>query len=466
MPIDDAPLAAASQAFLAAGVASFTTPGHGRRPGLADALLALDLPLSTGADDLRLSGDLLGRAQALAASLWGADRCWFLVNGSTQGNEAMALAAAAPRERVLVSRTMHKSLFAGLVLAGLDPVYVRPDLDPATGLPGRMDPARIASGLAGGEIRAVFLTEPSYVGAFSDVATIAGLVHDAGATLLVDGAWGAHLGFHPALPRHALACGADALVLSTHKTLPAFTQSALLLARAGRLDLAQLDRAYGLLETTSPSCAIYASIDTARETMAADGERLLSVTIAQAARIREALEAVDGVTVAVGDDPTKLVILLAGAGADGFAVERDCEAAGIRFEMLDRNMIVPLLHVGTHEAWVDRLCEVLPASIESHRGVPRPPSVSIAFLAEPEPAITPRRAFFAAHETVSFERAVGRISAETVTPYPPGIPALAPGEVITAQVLDALREEAAQGSRIAYCTDPSLETLVVVSEVS
>jgi arginine decarboxylase len=458
----DAPLADASRAFLAAGVASFTTPGHGRHPDLADALLALDLPLSTGADDLRLTADVLGRAQALAASAWGADRCWFLVNGSTQGNEAMALAAAEPRDRVLVSRTMHKSLFAGLVLAGLDPIYVRPELDPATGLPGRMDPARIAAGLAGGGIRAVFLTEPSYVGAFSDVEAIADLVHGAGATLLVDGAWGAHLGFHPALPAHALARGADALVLSTHKTLPAFTQSALLLARAGRLDLDQLDRAFGLLETTSPSCAILASIDAARQTMQADGERLLTVTIAQARRIREALEQVEGVTVSVGDDPTKLVILLAGTGADGFAVERDCEAAGVRFEMLDRNLIVPLLHVGTHDAWVDRLCQVLPASIERHRGPARAPQVSIAFLAEPEPAMTPRRAFYAPHETVSFQQAIGRISAETVTPYPPGIPALAPGEVITAEVLDALRDEAAQGSRIAYCTDPTLETLVVV----
>ncbi len=460
---DDAPLAAASQAFLKAGVASFTTPGHGRRPGLADALLSLDMPLSTGADDLRMTTDVLGQAQSLAAELWGAERCWFLLNGSTQGNQAMALAAGRPGDRVLVSRTVHKSLFAGLVVAGLDPVYVRPQLDAVTGLPGRMDPARIREGVEAADTRAVFLTEPSYVGAFSDVAAIAAIAHGAGAALLVDGAWGAHLGFHPGLPSHALAQGADALVVSTHKTLPAFTQSALLLARAGYLDLDQLDRSFGLLETTSPSCAILASIDRARHLMAADGERLLTTTIAQSERIRRALEAVEGVRVVVGDDPTKLVVLLAGAGADGFAVEADCEAAGIRFEMLDRNLIVPLLHVGIHPEWVDRLCETLPAAIERHRGTPRPPGISIAFLTEPETAMTPREAFFAPRETVSWRHAAGRVSAETVTPYPPGIPALAPGEVISAEVVDALRGEAAHGSRISYCADPTLDTLVVVS---
>jgi lysine decarboxylase len=303
----------------------------------------------------------------------------------------------------------------------------------------------------------------------SDVAAIAAACHGAGVPLLVDGAWGAHLGFHPALPPHALASGADALVLSTHKTLPAFTQSALLLARADSLDLRRLAEAFDLLNTTSPSGAIYASIDRARALLEHDGVALLDRTLQQAARVRAALQEIDGVRVVAPDapgvhalDPTKIVVSLDGTGADGFAVEADAYAAGLRFEMADRSLFVPLLHVGVADAWVDRLLELLPESIERRRGTPRPPRASIAFTADTEPAMSPRDAFFAEHERVTIADAIGRVCAETVTPYPPGIPALAPGELVTAHVIEALRDERAAGSRISYCSDPALDTLVVV----
>jgi arginine decarboxylase len=161
-------------------------------------------------------------------------------------------------------------------------------------------------------------------------------------------------------------------------------------------------------------------------------------------------------------DPTKIVVSLDGTGADGFAVEADAYAAGVRFEMADRSLLVPLLHVGVADAWVDRLLEFLPASIERRRGTPRPPRASIAFTADVEPGMSPRDAFFAQHERVAVREAIGRICAETVTPYPPGIPALAPGEVVTADVIEALRDERAAGSRISYCSDPALDTLLVV----
>ncbi len=460
---DETPLHDAATAFLGADYASFTTPGHGRGAH-ADALLAVDLPLCSGADDLRGSRGLLQRAEALAASAWGADWCRFVVNGSTQGNQAMLLAAGRPGDRVIVSRTVHKSVLAGLALAGLVPTYVQPDVDRSSGLPTTMPVARVREALTAvsGAV-AVVLTEPSYVGSYSDVAAIAEVCRNAGALLLVDGAWGAHFGFHPALPPHALALGADALVTSTHKTLPAFTQSALLLARVGRIDLARLDQAFELLNTTSPSATIYASIDRARSIMALDGKRLLDGTIAQARRIRDAVEAIPGVRLAPAADPTKVVILLDGAGADGFVVEAACESRGVRFEMVDRSLLVPLLHVGTSDRWVDRLIDTLPAAVAAASGPRRVPTVSAAFGLTPEVAVDPRAAFSSPRERVPAARADGRVCAETITPYPPGIPAIAPGEVIHRVVLDALRAERAAGSRIAYCTDPTLDTLLVLA---
>jgi arginine decarboxylase len=459
------PLADAAAAFLADGrITPFTTPGHKRAPHLADDFLRLDLPLSTGADDLHMRSNVLGQAEELAAALWDADVCRFCVNGSTQGNQALALTLGRPGDRVVVSRNLHKSVLAGLVLAGLDPVWVRPDLDPQTGLALRVQADRVAAALAAqAGVTGVFLVEPSFVGVLSDIPAIAGVCREAGVPLVVDQAWGAHLGFHPSLPPHALTLGADAFVTSAHKTLTSFTQGAYLFARAESLDMARLEEAFELLHTTSPSAAILASLDRARRLLALDGEELLGRTLALAARVREAMAAVDGLVLAPSDDPTKLALALAGTGADGLTVEADLVAEGIRLELANRDLLVPLLTVGDTEESVECLIDALRRSLERRRGEPRRPgAASAVWGVEAEKALTPREAFFAARETIPVERAAGRIAAETVAPYPPGIPAIAPGEVVSAPLLEALREAAADGTRLAYCVDPTLATLQVV----
>jgi arginine decarboxylase len=462
----DTPLADAAAAFLAdESIVPFTTPGHKRAPHLTDDFLRLDLPLSSGADDLHQRGGVLGRAEGLAAELWGADFCRFCLNGSTQGNQALALVLGRPGDRVVVSRNLHKSVFAGLVLAGLDPVWVRPDVDEATGLGLRIPPERVAEALATGPTaRAVFLIEPSFVGVLSDVGAIAERCRDADVPLVVDQAWGAHFGFHPGLPRQTLACGADAMVTSAHKTLTSFTQGAYLFARRGHLHLGRLAESFDLLHTTSPSAAILASLDRARQLMATRGEELLGRTLALAARFREAMAPVDGLVLAASDDPTKLALALAGTGADGLAVEADLIAAGIRLELANRDLLVPLLTIADTEQSLERLIAALLRSVERRRGHPRRPGgASAVWGVEPETAMTPREAFFAPRETVAAGRAVGRVSAEIVAPYPPGIPAIAPGEVVSASLLDALREAADQGTWLAYCADPTVATLQVVA---
>ncbi len=461
----ETPLADAAAAFLAAEITPFTTPGHKRAPHLADDLLLLDLPLSSGADDLHMRSDVLGRAERLAADFWGANLCRFCANGSTQGNQALALALGRPGEPVVVSRSLHKSVLAGLVLSGLDPVWVRPDVDPATGLPQALPPPRVRAALAEAPAACgVFLVEPSFVGVLSDVAAMADFAHDAGVPLVVDQAWGAHLGFHPAVPPHALTAGADAFVASAHKTLAGFTQSAYLFARGALLNLERLEEAFELLHTTSPSGALLASLDRARMIMATRGQELLGETLRLAADARLRLAEVEGLVVVDSDDGTKLALALPGTGADGLEVEADLFAQGIRFELANRDTLVPLLTIGDTEAGVERLCDALIASLERRRGEPRTPgAASAVWDVTPEKAITPREAFFAPREVVGAEHAGGRIAAEMVAPYPPGIPAIAPGEVVSRQLVAALREAAAGGTRLSYCADPSLATLQVVA---
>jgi arginine decarboxylase len=472
----EAPLAAAVDRVLAASdIFPFTTPGHKRSARLADPLLALDLPLATGADDGHLSGGVLLRAEALAAELWGAERCRFSVNGSTHCNQALALAVGRPGDRVIVARNLHKSLLMGLVFAGLEPVWVYPSVDPVTGLALTVTPAEIERAIGEApDARAVFLVEPSFFGVVGDIARAAGSAHAAGIPVIVDQAWGSHLGFHPDVPPTALSQGADAQVVSTHKTLAAFTQSALLLARSGFLDLDRLDEAFDALNTTSPSAAIYGSVDRMRKRMAGDGEALVGEAVRLARRAQRAFAEIDGVEVFsdrvardhrhLAYDPTKLVISLAGTGADGLGVERDIWEAGVRLELADRDTLVPLVTVGDDDRAIDRLVGSIAASIAGRRTEPRPPSREDFTGFRLETVTTPRDAFFSDRETVSAGAAHGRIAAEVVAPYPPGIPVIAPGERIEAQVVAALQDEARRGTRIAYCRSPTLEAIQVIRD--
>ena len=461
----ETPLADAVDAFLADPGTTFTVPGHKRSPELAPGPMQFDLPLVSGADDSRLGRDVLGRAERLAARLWGADACRFSVAGSTHGNQAFALAVGRPGDRVIVARTLHKSLFAGLVLAGLHPEWVRPQVDPATGLATGVPVDEVEAALRRApDARAVFLVEPSYVGMLSDLEAIAGAAHAAGVPLIVDQAWGAHLGFHPDLPANALHRGADGLVTSTHKNLTAFTQGSIILARSGRIDLDRLDEAFEMLHTTSPAAAIMASSDRARALMEERGEELLGRTIEIVAAAKRRLRGIAGLQVIDASDPTKLVLALPGTGADGFAVEADLFAEGVRFEMADRDTLVPIVTLADTETSVSRLAELLERSIANRRGHPRPVGASTVWSLAPETVLSPRDAYFARRQRVPAERGVGRVAAETAAPYPPGIPALAPGERVTAEILHGLRAEAAAGSRIAYCSDPTLETLLVVDD--
>ncbi|MGH2996914.1 MAG: hypothetical protein ACRDM9_11420 [Gaiellaceae bacterium] len=299
----------------------------------------------------------------------------------------------------------------------------------------------------------------------SDLPAIGERCKAAGVPLVVDQAWGAHLGFHPELPPHALAAGADAFVASAHKTLAAFTQGAYLLARGGgRLDLARLEESFELLHTTSVSAAILASLDRARHILAVDGRELLGHTLALARAFRERMAEIEGLVVLDSDDPTKLVLAVTGTGADGLAVEADLFAEGIRLELANRDTLVPLLTIGDTEKGVEHLANALVRSLARRRGEPRPPGgASAVWSVEAEKVMTPREAFFAPREAVAVEVAAGRVAAETVVPYPPGIPAVAPGEVVSRELLEALREAAAHGTRLAYCADPGLATIQVVA---
>jgi len=461
----DAPLLDAWLRFLEDPPTPFTIPGHKQRPDLVGDVVAADVPLYAGLDTMKLTTGVLGEAEARAARLWEADFCRFSSGGATHANQAIALALGGDGDRVVVSRTLHRSLLLGLVLAGLIPVWVQPEVDPATGLPLGVAPEAVRRALAeNSDARAVLVGDPSYVGTVGNVAGLAEAAHEHGVPLVVDAAWAAHFGFHPGLPRHPLQLGADAMVISAHKTLPAWSQAALVLARTERLDAGRLDAGVEATATTSPAGAVLASIDAARALLERDGARLLDDAIAATRDARERLSKVDGLVVLDGPtvDPLKLTVVLGGTGADGNAVERDLLAAGLPIESADRDVLVGVVSLADTPQTLDALATAVAESVERHRAAPRAVVAPAAYRVDAVTALPPRRAFFAESETVAVDRAVGRISAELIAPYPPGIPVLAPGEEITAATLEALHSARAAGVRIAYAADASLATVRVV----
>ena len=460
----DAPLLDAWLRFHESPPTPFTIPGHKQRTDLVGDVVAGDVPLYAGLDTMKLTGGVLAEAEARAARLWGADVCRFSTGGATHANQALALAAADDGDEVVVSRTLHRSMLLGLVLAGLTPVWVRPEVDAGTGLPLGVAPETVRRALADHpRARAVFVGDPSYVGTVGDVAGLAEAAHEHDVPLVVDAAWAAHFGFHPDLPRHPLQLGADAMVTSAHKTLPAWSQAAIVLARTERIDAARLDAGVEATATTSPAGAILASTDAARALLARDGEQLLGAAIAATRDARARLADVAGLIVLDGPgvDPLKLTVLLPGTGADGNLVEQDLLAAGLPVESADRDVLVAIVSLADTSDTVGCLTEAIIGSVARHRGPSRSVAGPAAYRVEPVTAVPPRHAFFAAAESVEIDRSMGRTSAELVAPYPPGIPVLAPGETITGETLRALAHAREAGVRIAYAADPTLATLRV-----
>ncbi|WP_091079042.1 aminotransferase class I/II-fold pyridoxal phosphate-dependent enzyme [Microlunatus sagamiharensis] len=459
----DAPLLDAYLRTLEADGAPFTIPGHKRNPSMG-RVVAGDVPLYGGLDSVSLAGGTLLEAERRAAVLWGADVARFSVGGSTHGNQALALAVGRPGDAVVVPRTLHRSLLLGLVLAGLDPVWLPTRVDTATGLPLGCRAADVERCLRERpDVVAVFVGDPTYVGTVGELERTAAVVHAHGVPLLVDAAWGAHFGFHPALPPHALRAGADALVTSAHKMLTGYSQAALVLARTGRIDPERLALGFEAGNTTSPAGAVLASTDAARALLELDGPALLGAVVGLVAAARARLGEVDGLAVLGSVEPTKLVLGLAGTGADGVAVGRDLREAGVEVEMAERDWLVPIVSLADTPATVDRLVTALVEAVGRRAGAPRETAVAASWSVRPDIVLSPREAFFAAATTVTAREAVGRVCAELVAPYPPGVPVLAPGERVTAEAVESLQRAAAAGTRIAYAADPTIATLRVVA---
>ncbi|MEL7504179.1 MAG: aminotransferase class I/II-fold pyridoxal phosphate-dependent enzyme [Cyanobacteria bacterium J06554_6] len=493
MPLsqNDAPLVEALSRSANRPHAAFYTPGHKRGQGISKLhqqafgpdIFRADLPELPELDNLFAPNAVIQQAQALAAEAFGAEQTWFLANGSTCGIEAAILAVCNPGDKIIVPRNAHRSVIAGLVLAGAMPVFIMPEYRADWGIALGLTPATVAAALAKyPDVKAVLLVSPSYEGICVNVGAIADLAHHYGCPLIVDEAHGPHFAFHPELPCPALEAGADLVVQSAHKVLAAFTQAALLHRQFDRVCLTRLTQALQLTQSTSPSYLLLASLDAARHQMALSGQALMTQTLQLARAAAAQLSPLAGLQVLTGQslpagqqwDATRLTLRVTELGLTGWAADEYLHSIGVTAELPAAETLTFIISLGNTPDDIDRLvagCQKLcgvPQERLRHRTLPAAQPISaklpaLASLCPSEiPARAPRAAFFARNESCPLTAAIGRISADTICPYPPGIPVLIAGESVTAAVVDYLQMLAAAGGELTGLTDRSLASLRVL----
>jgi arginine decarboxylase len=476
-----APLFDSLRQFVERGQAPFYSPGHkgGRTldPWFREHIADVDLNNLPDTDTLHCPEGPIAEAEQLIADAWGVGQSFILVQGSTSGNIAVALSALRPGEPVLVARNAHKSVLAGLVQVGARPVWLTPRWDERFGVAHGLDTDVVDRAFADSGARALWVLHPTYYGTTGDIAALAASCRRHDAKLLVDGAHSPHFAFHPDLPVPGEKSGAAATVQSVHKILSGLSQAAVLHVDPDVLDPASVRRGLQLIQTTSPHFAIMASIDLARRQMMLDGHRLLDDTLERARSAAARLAAVPGLSVLRPEhlagpgtglhqlDETKLLIGTAGLAADARdVVARLNLVHGVQPELSGPGHVLCITTIGNTDTDMDRLVSGF-AEVAKHAGT-RPEGQRTELIADllavrPEAVLTPREAFFAVDEAVPLSRASGRTAAEAITPYPPGIPLVMPGERLSSEVIDLLIALRNAGNPIS-ASDPTMNQVRAV----
>ena len=484
----DAPYLDAVRAHATGEPGRLYIPGHkggtAADRGLVEAIgaraLAMDVPaLVPGVDVAPPSPTPFEEAQRLAAEAWGAARTWFLIAGASQGNHAACLAMRHSGTSIVMQRNVHSSAIDGTILAGLEPTFVAPEIDPELGVAHCVTPASLDAALAASpDAVAALCVSPTYFGACADVAALAEVAHARAVPLIVDEAWGAHLRFSDELPPSALDSGADLVISSTHKIVGSLTQAAMIhLGDGGRIEAALVDRVVTLLESTSPSALLTLSLDAARRLAATRGPALLGETVATLRRTRERIRAVTGLDVldegltgspgVAAWDPLRLSVDVRGTGVTGHRFASLLrELTGIYVELASETVVVGVLGMGGRAApLADRFLAALELVVDPLDAGEREPAVPFAVPPPWGPLVLgPREAFLGPQEAVALRDAAGRVAAESLAAYPPGIPNVLPGERLTRETLDFIAETLEHGGHLRGASDRTLETIRVVIE--
>jgi arginine decarboxylase len=437
---------------------SYGVPGHKSGQGagwditwlLGRGTFKGDSTTFKGIDDRRMSKRVRQNSEKLAAKACDAEHCFFSTNGTSLSNHVAMLTVAGPGDTVLMSRNSHKSLYAAAIIGHVKVTFLEPDYDDDWNVEHGIPVEEVRRKLASHpDAKAVFVVSPTYYGVSSVLKTIAGVCHERGVPLVVDEAWGPHYAFHPSYPKPAIRCGVDLAVSSIHKTMAGLEGASILLLNSyDRFTLV-----YDLFESTSPSVPILASIDATRRQFVESGRKLLGTLLDTAKNAREQLASIEGVRV-IGKEvkdndarfaieEAKIFIDITGLGVNGYVADEWLEAEQkMSMSLSDERHLLATLTIGNKAGDASTLAKGIRkladwASTRKGRGrLAVPDDVPPLNELKGKLMMNPSKAFFAKAEHVPLKKAVGRIAAEMISPYPPGIPRVVPGERITeSQVL-------------------------------
>ncbi len=433
-----------------------------------------DLPELPELGNLFAPDEAIKQAQILASEAFGADRSWFLVNGSTCGVIAAIVATCSPGDKIIVPRNAHQSVIMGLIVSGAIPIFLNPEYDPTWDLALSITPKALEATLKNNsDVKAVLLVYPTYHGVCGDIQSIAAITHRYNIPLLVDEAHGAHFEFHEALPPSALSMGADLSVQSTHKVLSAMTQASMLHIQGDRIHPQRISQALQLVESTSPSYLLLASLDGARQQMALHGEKLLTQTIELSKLAVDKIKEIDHLSVlelkekrpGFHDlDITRLTVNVTGLGITGLEVDDIFrEKLEVTAELPMLSHLAFIISIGNRKQDINKLIDAFNTLHNYFRSSANSRFCSSPYLLNPSPlTLSPREAFFAPKKLVKIEQSIGKISSELICPYPPGIPVLMPGEMITHEAITYLTKIQQLGGMISGCSDSTLKQINIV----
>jgi arginine/lysine/ornithine decarboxylase len=481
-----APLLEALAEYHELGRYGFTPPGHRQGRGVDPRVLEVmgaepfrdDVLATAGLDDRSSSHGYLKQAEQLMADAVGAEHAFFSTCGSSLSVKSAMLAVAGHEADLLVTRDAHKSIVAGLIFSGLRPCWIRPRWDAELHIAHPPSPEQVAEAWdRHPDAAAALVVSPTPYGTCADIEGIARLCHERQKPLIIDEAWGAHLPFHPELPTWAMDAGADVCVISVHKMGAGFEQGSVFHLQGDLVDPTHMSACADLLMTTSPNVLLYTALDGWRRQMVEHGERILGNALDIARRLRREIEQMEGLHVLQDElvrreashdlDELQVFIDLTELGISGYqAADWLREHERVDVGLSDHARILATLSMSDDESSERRLLDALRHLIDAAPELPQPPRVK---LPEPddlelETVTRPRDAFFGPAEHVSVDESIGRVAAEQVTPYPPGIPAIVPGERINREVIEYLRSGLEAGMVLPDPADPQLDTIRVTAE--
>lgn len=482
MDQQETPLFNALKEYVNKEILPFHVPGHKKGVGMdiefkefmGDNPFKIDVTVFNLVDSLQHPTGAIKKAQELAADAYGADASFFSINGTSGAIHAMIMSIVSDGDKIILPRNSHKSITAGIILSGAIPIFMQPEIDKKIGISHGVSPSTVEKALKSNpDAKAVLVINPTYYGVATDLKKIAHIVHNYNIPLLVDEAHGPHLNFSKNLPISALEAGADICCQSTHKIIGSLTQSSLIHIKSNYITPSRVQRNLNLLQTTSPSYILMASLDCARRQIALYGENLLFKTIELCNYTRKEINKIPGfysfgeeILKSPGSfalDPTKITISCRDLGITGYELEMILSNKyAIQMELSDFYNVLAVGSFGDTEAGMDKLLSALKEISNEYYGKKKPIEDFLDIPSIPKKILNPREAFYADKISIPLSESLGKVSGEFILAYPPGIPILCPGEEISKDIINYIEDLKRANLYVQGTEDPTVSNIKIL----